>query len=73
MAWTPALDGKNSDMESANKLALVSFIAGGVCVAGGAVLYYLGMTKAPAEGGTQAMLTPSVGPGSSGLLLTGRF
>jgi tetratricopeptide (TPR) repeat protein len=72
-AWTPELTGKNSDMESAKKMALISFIAGGVCVAGGAALYYLGWSKAPKEGGSQAMLTPTVGPGGSGLLLTGRF
>jgi tetratricopeptide (TPR) repeat protein len=71
--WTSELAGKNSDMESANKVAMISFIAGGVCVAGGAVLYYLGWSKAPHEGGTQAMLTPTVGPDGSGLLLTGRF
>jgi tetratricopeptide (TPR) repeat protein len=71
--WTPALSGKNSDMESANKLALISFIAGGVCVAGGAVLYYLGWSKAPHEGGAQAMLTPTVGPDGSGVMLSGRF
>jgi Tetratricopeptide repeat len=72
--WTPGLASKDSDMKSANKLAVISLVAGGVTLAGGAVLYYLGWSKTPHEGGASAMLSPSVGPGGAGsLVLTGRF
>ena len=74
--WTPALSGKDADMKSANKLAVISLIAGGVSLAGGSVLYYLGWSKTPhgAEGGATALLSPGVGPdGSPALLLNGRF
>lgn len=73
MVWTPELTKKNSDMESAQTLALVGFVAGGAALVGGGVLYYLGWSKTPHDGGAQAMLTPSVGPGGGSLLLTGRF
>jgi tetratricopeptide (TPR) repeat protein len=72
-SWSPELQTKNSDMESAQTMALVGLVAGGVCVAGGAVLYYLGWNKTAHDGASQAMLTPTAGPAGSGLLLTGRF
>jgi tetratricopeptide (TPR) repeat protein len=71
-AWSD-VSGKNSDMESAQTMAIVGLVAGGVAVAGGAVLYYLGWSKTPHDGGTTAMLSPGVQPGGGSLFLTGRF
>jgi tetratricopeptide (TPR) repeat protein len=74
MTWTDALNGKDADMKSSNTYALIGFIAGGAAIAGGAVLYYLGWSKTPHEGGSTAMLSPVFGPGgTSGLAVTGRF
>jgi tetratricopeptide (TPR) repeat protein len=74
MTWTDALSGKDADMKSSNTYALIGFIAGGAAIAGGAVLYYLGWSKTPHEGGSTAMLSPVFGPGgASGLAVTGRF
>jgi hypothetical protein len=67
------LQGKNSDMETAQTMAVVGLVAGGVAIAGGATLYYLGWRKTPHDGGASAMLSPSIGPQSSSLVLSGRF
>jgi tetratricopeptide (TPR) repeat protein len=65
---------KDGDMKTANTLAVISFIAGGAALAGGAVLYYLGWSQTPqSSGGATAMLSPGVTANSAGLLLTGRF
>jgi hypothetical protein len=71
--YTKALDGKNSDMKTANTLALVGFIAGGVALAAGGVLYYFGWSEGQGNGGKTAMLSPAVSGDSAGLLLSGRF
>ncbi len=73
-AWSADLSSKDADMKSANTFALIGFVAGGVAIAGGAVLYYLGWSKTPHDGGSTAMLSPLLGPnGPNGLALTGRF
>lgn len=71
--YTAALASKNSDMESAQTMAVIGLVAGGVAVAGGAVLYYLGWKKTPHDGGATAMLSPGVTPGGGSLFLSGRF
>ena len=72
--WTPALSSRDSDMHTANALAVISFAVGGAAVAGGAVLYALGWSKTPHDGAPSAFLSPVVGPnGATGLLLRGRF
>jgi hypothetical protein len=68
-----ALQGRNSDMESAQTMAVVGLVAGGVAIAGGATLYLLGRSKTPHDGGATAMLSPGVTPGGGSVLLTGRF
>jgi tetratricopeptide (TPR) repeat protein len=73
MGWSDALAQKDADMNSANTYALIGFIAGGAAIAGGAVLYYLGWSRTPHDGGTTAMLSPVFGAGTSGLALSGRF
>jgi hypothetical protein len=60
-------------MESAQTMAVIGLVAGGVAVAGGAALYYIGWKKTPHDGGATAMLSPSVTPGGGSLFLTGRF
>jgi tetratricopeptide (TPR) repeat protein len=72
-SYTAALASKNSDMESAQTMAVIGLAAGGVAIAGGAVLYYLGWKKTPHDGGATAMLSPGVTPGGGSLFLTGRF
>jgi hypothetical protein len=73
-SWSADLSSKDADMKTANTLALVGFIAGGAAIAGGAVLYYLGWSRSPHDGGSTAMLSPVIGPGgTNGLALTGRF
>jgi tetratricopeptide (TPR) repeat protein len=68
-----ALQGKDSDMKSAQTMAVIGLAAGGVAIVGGAALYYIGWKKTPHDGGTTAMLTPGVAPGGGSLFLTGRF
>ncbi|MDB4983431.1 MAG: TonB-dependent receptor [Myxococcales bacterium] len=69
--------GKDSDYKSASMLGVVGLAAGGVAIAGGAVLYYLGWSKAPHDGATPAattaFLAPSMGPDGATLLLNGSF
>ncbi len=74
--WTADLSGKDSDMKSANTLAAVCLVTGGVAVVGGAALYYFGWREGErvAEQGATASLWPSIGPdGSPSLVLAGRF
>jgi tetratricopeptide (TPR) repeat protein len=67
--------GKDSDYKSASTLSVVGFVAGGVAIAGGAVLYYLGRSQTPHDGApsSTALLTPFATPDGAGLILSGRF
>ncbi len=68
---------KDSDYKTASTMSVVGLAAGGVAIAGGAVLYYLGWSKSPHDAGTApgatALLAPSVGPDGAALLLSGSF
>jgi hypothetical protein len=44
--WTPALDDKYAEGESAATTSLVLFVAGGAAVVGGGVMYFLGAREA---------------------------
>jgi len=59
----------NSSRETYKTLALVSYGVGAACVAGGALLYYLGWRP----GGAVVALVPAVAPGEVGALLGGSF
>jgi hypothetical protein len=50
----------------------VGFIAGGVLVAGGAVLYFTA-PKAPSSSAARIHLTPALGPTTAGAMLGGSF
>jgi hypothetical protein len=50
-------------------LGWIGYGAGAACVAGGAVLYYLGWRDG--DRGSKVALVPSAGPGVAGLVLTG--
>jgi len=66
-----------SDHDSAASAATVStigFVAGGVALAAGAILFFTASSGSAATGGSVGVrLTPSVGPGSGGFLLQGIF
>jgi hypothetical protein len=65
-------DDKNSTAKSDALLSTIAFVAGGVLIAGGAVLYF----TAPKEHGKEAArlhLAPAVGPGTAGAMLGGTF
>ncbi len=72
--WSQAQkDGKESEKSTADSQATVStiaFIAGGVLVAGGAILW---LTAPSASSSTTVGLVPSVTPGGGGALLRGTF
>jgi hypothetical protein len=62
------LDSLTTDARSASTAAAVSFIAGGVLVAGGLTLVF----TAPRSRSPNVTAVPVVGPGFQGLMLTGR-
>ena len=67
-----AATGAHSSGVTDGAVSTVGFVAGGILVAAGAVLFF----KAPSSrssSSTGMLLAPSVGPGSRGLLLTGEF
>lgn len=72
--WSQATkDNSESEKNSADSLATIStvaFIAGGVLVAGGAILW---LTAPSASSTTTVGLVPSVAPGGGGALLRGTF
>ncbi|HTQ47283.1 MAG TPA: hypothetical protein VMI75_31220 [Polyangiaceae bacterium] len=72
--WSQAQkDGDESKKNTADSQATIStigFIAGGVLVAGGAILW---LTAPSASSSTTVGLAPSVGPGGGGALLRGTF
>jgi tetratricopeptide (TPR) repeat protein len=74
MIYSPS---KDSDYKSASMLSVVGFVAGGVAIAGGAVLYTLGWSKSPHDGGaasaSTALLVPTAGPDGGGLSFSGSF
>jgi tetratricopeptide (TPR) repeat protein len=61
---------KESSRSSYQTLGWVSYSAGAACLAGGAVLYYLGYRQGHAN---QLALVPVAGTGQFGALLTGAF
>ena len=67
----PSGPGLRSDAFTAATISTVTFIAGGVLVAGGLVLFFTA-PKAPAKTGL-LHVTPLVGAQGGGLLLDGRF
>lgn len=73
-SWSAELGNKDADMRTANRWALYTAVAGGVTLAGGAVLYYLGWREAR---GITVTLAPVVAPpgfgARPGLLLASRF
>jgi len=77
MGWTDAVKQKDSDIDSKNLLTGISFIAGGLGLAAGGVLYYLGWeesNRVEASGVTSTALVPAVGPdGSASMMWAGRF
>ena len=62
----------NSRRETYKTLSQVSYGVGAACVAGGAVLYYLGWNKAQTSSASVA-LVPAVAPGEVGALVGGTF
>ncbi len=67
-----AVDPKNSTAKSDATISTIGFIAGGVLLAGGAVLYF----TAPKPYGKEAArlhLAPAIGPGTAGAFLGGSF
>jgi hypothetical protein len=62
----------NSSRETYKTLSQVSYGVGAACVAGGAVLYYLGWNKAQTSSASLA-LVPAVAPGEVGAYLGGTF
>jgi hypothetical protein len=61
---------KESTRASYETLAWVSYGVGAACVAGGAILYYLGHSQAQSA---QVALVPVAGPGQVGAVLQGAF
>jgi hypothetical protein len=54
-------------------ISTVSFIAGGVLVLGGAVLFFTARPSSEPPAATGLRIAPSVGPGGGGMLLRGEF
>ncbi len=77
MGWTSSVKQKDSDIDSKNLLTGISFVVGGLGLAAGGVLYYLGWEegkRAEASGVTSTALVPTVGSdGSPSLMWAGRF
>ncbi len=73
--WTTELDQKVDDGESANKLAVTSYVVGGLAVAAGGAMYYIGTRRAKAKrrARKQLSVTPAVTPDSAGFVLSGSF
>lgn len=62
---------KESDQSTYKTLGWVGYGAGAACIAGGAILYVLGMrAEAPAS---SVALVPAVGPSQAGMILKGAF
>jgi tetratricopeptide (TPR) repeat protein len=72
--WTDQLLDSQAKGKSAERKMIIYTGLGGALVAGGAVLYYLGM-KAHAAADQEASLTlaPALGPDTTGFVLDGRF
>jgi len=67
--WTPELQQKYDDGQSAATKATAFMIIGGAAVAGGSLLYYLGWRKNNSD--TQVSLAPL--PGGTAMVVTCRF
>ena len=66
------VDDKNGSAKSNATISTIGFIAGGVLVAGGAVLYFTA-PKAYGKEAARLHLAPAVGPGLAGAFLGGSF
>jgi len=66
--YDPSADSSRKRYETA---AWIGYGAGGVCLAGGAVLYYLGWRRGENE--TAMAFIPAVGPNMVGTVFRGRF
>jgi hypothetical protein len=64
--------GKESDHSTYQTLTWVGYGAGAACIAGGAILYVLGLRSA-APASTSVALVPAIGPGQAGMTLEGAF
>jgi hypothetical protein len=63
--------GKESDWSTYKTLTWVGYGAGAACIAGGAILYVLGLrSDSPAA---SVALAPTVGPSQAGMVLKGEF
>ena len=63
---------KRDDAVSASKVATVALVAGGVLTAAGATLFFVGGPKKNTDSAS-LQAAPSVGPGFSGVLMSGKF
>ena len=70
--WTPELDQKFADGESAATNATIMFAVGGAAIIGGGVLYYLGHRR-DAQQRRDLAVAPTAGPSSAGVLIRGTF
>jgi hypothetical protein len=70
--WEQDIRTEESNGHTDNVMQTTFMIAGGVAIATGAVLYYVGRRK-PDEHLVPVMLEPTVTPTSAGLSLAGRF
>lgn len=66
------INGLNDDVDSAASLETVSFVAGGILLAGGVVLLLTAPSSTPATT-TSVNVTPVIGHGTYGLGAIGRF
>ncbi len=67
--WTPEREALDNDGKRANTISAVSWIAGGVAVAGGAVLYILGRSKRT----ERLAVAPAVTSSSAAVMARFRF
>jgi len=68
--WDPNLV---SDGKAANRNAIISFSVAGAAIAAGGVMYYLGVRKDREQATPSVTVLPAIGPGTTGLVLGGRF
>lgn len=68
--WTAEREALDRDGSRANKISLVSFIAGGAVAAGGGVLYFLGRSK---RNERRVAIAPLVTSGSAAVFTSFRF
>lgn len=62
-----------SDARNAATVSTIAFVAGGVALAGGAVLFFTAPKGAPRSSGSRIRLAPAVGKGTAGFVVGGGF